>query len=313
MVQHIVSMKSTSIINNLNNFMGFCVMMDVLLIVLNNLNLIIVPIFIILIRLSSNYGINDKIFTNSNISNACQKHGEEQFVDELSVSVIIDNTSGMTSARFGNSTKQFFIACKATSGAAHSAHANNLNANYFNVRNDRFANYCINTSMCSKVFFAAKIDTIVDWNEIIAMLNQLLTITMKTEAIFSSLPVTMICEPRGNPAVLKEYNTQRFDLCDTPLANVYYRNEIKDNFEATITEASFEQHSITLRREARIECPQNTDVVFNTLFGNTTTRVAGNETKSGHYDCFDTIMIILTHVDAYVFLLLKKCVDRPFC
>ena len=108
-------------------------------------------------------------------------------------------------------------------------------------------------------------------------------------------------EPKG-----REYNTQQFYLNDTQPANFYYRNEIKDNFEATITETSVADHSITLCCEGRIECPKNTDVVFNTLFGNTTNHVAENETNSAHYACFDTILITLAHVDTYVFFVLNN-------
>ena len=271
MVQHVVSMISRSMIDKLDHFMKLYVIMDVLLIVFNGLSLIILLVLIILIN---NYGIIDQIFTNSNIRIVCQKHNDEELEGELGESVIIDNTSTMIRAGFGNSTKQliksFFIAYKATSGAGHSTHAINLNDNYFHFRNDSFANYYINTSVCSELFFRAEIDTIVDWNTIFAMLDQLLANTIKTQVILSSLPV--ICEPRGNHVVIREYNynIQKLYLTNDPLANFYYRNETKANFESTITETLFANHSISLRCEGRIECAKNTAVVFDKLFGNTT-------------------------------------------
>ena len=75
----------------------------------------------------------------------------------------------------------------------------------------------------------------------------------------------------------------------------------------------FSDRSVTLHRKARIEYSENTDLVFNTVFGNTTKHVAENETKPAQYDCFDTIMITLAHVDIYVFLVLKKFVNIALC
>ena len=271
-------MMSQNSIDKLNNFMKFYVTMDVFSIVFDDWNLIIVLILIILIKCSSKYGINDQTFTNCSTNNTCQKHDEE-FVNQRDESVIIDNTTRMIREAFGNSTKQliasFFIACKVTSGAAHSAHGNNLNANYSHFRIDPFANYCINTSICSELFFLAQVDTIVDGNKIIAKLDQLLTDTMKAQVIFSSPPA--ICEHRGNLVVMRsrQYNTQEFYLYITQLASFYLRNEIKDAFEGTIAD----ERGITLRRETRTECSENTDAVFNTLFGNTTKHAAKHKTK----------------------------------
>ena len=90
---------------------------------------------------------------------------------------------------------------------------------------------------CCKLFFAAERNTIVDWNEIFAMLNQLLTNTMTTEVIFLRLPA--ICEPRVNHVAMREYYILKNFLYDTPSANFYYRNETKDDFEATITQTLF--------------------------------------------------------------------------
>ena len=292
MVQNVVSMISQNSIDKLNNFMKFYVMMDVILFSFNDWNLIVVPTFILLIKLTSNWGINDQILTNNNIKNASQKHDDEKFVDQLGDSIIIDNTSEMFAAVFGNSRKQliiylsFFI-------PAHSAHVNNLNDHYFHFRIDPFANCYITASMFSELVFAAKIDTTVNWHAISAMWDQLLTDTFKTEVAFANLPI--ICEPRSNAAIIREYNAEQVYLynTNTQLANFYYRNKVKDDFEARLTKPSFAEHSIALYREARVECLEYTNAVFDTLLGNITKQVAENETKSGHHDSFNTIMITL--------------------
>ena len=286
MIQNDVSMTSQNTIDKLNNFMKFYIMMDVLLFGFNDWNLIVAPIFVVLIKLTSNWGINDQILTNSNIRNASQKHDDETFVEPI----IIDNTSEMFAAGFGDSRKQLIISFFIP---ARSAHGNNLNGHYFHFRIDPFANCYSTASMFDELVFGAKIDTTVNWNAISAMWDQLLSDTLKTEVAFANLAI--ICEPRSNAAIVREYNAEQVYLYNTsiPFANFYYRNKVKDDFEATLTKISFAEHSITLYREARVECLEYTDGVFDTLLGNITKQVAENETKSGHHDSFNTIMITL--------------------
>ena len=324
MVQHVVSMKSQNNIDKLNNFMKLCIMVEVFLIVFNDLNWIVLPILIkydsilnliilsiliVLIRLLSNCAINDQILSNNNVRHTSKKHDDQEFVEQVDESMTIDNTPQIIGARFGNSRKQLIISFFI---ATHSAHNNNLNDNYLHFRSDPFANYYVNTSMCSELVFAAEIDTIGDCNVIIAMCDQLLTDTMKAEVILSNLSI--ICETRNNAVIMREYNAEKVYLYNTALilANFYYPNKIKDGFEAITTVTSLAERSITLCLEAKVECLEYADVVFDVMFGNTTQRVAENETKSGHHDGFDTIMIWLCgHRD--VFLVLKHCIDISFC
>ena len=273
-------------IDKLNNFMKFYSMIDVVLFVFNDFNLVAVPILIVFIKLASNCDVNDQILTNNNKRNASQNHDDEEFVNQLDESVIIDNTSQMIATGFGNSIKQLIISFFI---AAHSAHGNNLNDNYFHFRSDPFANYYINASMFSVFVLPAEIDTTGDWNAISAMWDQLLPDTMKAEATFPNLPI--IREPRINAAIMRKYNAEQACVYNTTSTNFYYRNKAKDDFEATLTKTSFAEHSISLYWEEKVECLEYTDAVFGTLFGNTTKHVVANKTKSGHYDSFDTITI----------------------
>ena len=290
MGQHVVSMIFQNNIDELNNFMKFYIMMDVILIVFNDLDLIVVSMIIIhiLVKFPSKCTINDQILTNNKERNTSQKRDDQKCLDQLGESVIINNTSEMIGARFGNSKKQLIISFFIT---AHSAHGNNLNDNYFYFCNDPFANYYINASMFSELVFSAEIDTTVHWNAISSMLEQLPTDTMKTEVEFPNLPG--ICEP-GNAAIMKEYHAEKvYDyLYNTPLANCYYCYKVKDDFEATLTQTLFAKHGITLHREPRVACLENTNAVYDTIFGNTANHVAENKTKSGHYDGFDRDVLL---------------------
>ena len=157
---------------------------------------------------------------------------------------------------------------------------------------------------CCKLFFAAERDTIVDWNEIFAMLNQLLTNSMTTEVIF--LRLQAICEPRVNPVVMREYYTQKFfyRILHQQIFTIVMKQRMI--LKQQLLKHYFSDRSVTLHRKARIEYSENTDLVFNTVFGNTTKHVAENETKPAQYDYFDTIMITLAHVDIYICFLGSK-------
>ena len=266
MFQHILSITSGITIDKLHNFMQFFIVIDVLLSIFNDMLSINEAIFVTLFNLASHSNISTRIFTKNNISNTYEKDDDKEFVDQVGESLIIDNRS-----RFRNSSEQliilFFITCEAA------VHANkyNLNKNYCDFDNGRLlilANYY--TAIYVQNFFPADTNTIADSNTMVTMWDQLLTDAKKTEVMFTD-PL-IISESSGNhvTSTIQEYNEQKFHLYNAALINFYYGDKIRDRFKTTTSESSFEYHNITsVGREARIEYLTNTDVLFNTLFGNT--------------------------------------------
>ena len=262
--------------------------MGVFFAVFDNSNVLIVAIFIILFKLASN---------NSNGYQIDANHDHE---DQAGESVASDSGLEIIEQTPGNSEKLIIpnvIACKGTNGVAYFAHANDLNDSYLTDSNDPLTT--CHASKYVELFLAVERDIIVDWNAMIAMWKHLLTAAIKKEGIFTN-PL-FLSKPAGNNLRMTEYiqytsNVPKFYLCNSALANFVndYNDTGKDDYASTMHEAAFVEYNITSRVcEARMEFSKDTDIIFRSLFGNTTKYANDSETKSEYAGSVDTLRMIL--------------------
>ena len=279
MFEHIISITLWSNIDTLNNFMQLYVIMDAFFTDLIDFNVIIVQILKILSDFSSSYITDNQIYslTNSNICNNGYENDDQEFIDQVSESVITDNGSGMIKAGSDESTKSFMlpnvVICKVTNDAEHLTRINNLN-DYLQFYTDLLTMYFELLIERNKTRYL---------NEMTAIWEHLLSDTMEKETIVTNQLILP-----AHPVAIKEYNVQ---TSNTAFANCYCGDKMKYDPEATLTETSFKQYGITARgHEQRIECSKNTDVTYHTLFENTTE----NATNSAQYHTIGMRLLLVS-------------------
>ena len=147
--------------------MDFYVAMDVSCAVCNDLNFIIIAIFIIFFEMESNYISNSQIFTNSTI-NTARQNDDGEFVAQ------VDINNGLRMVQ----TKKSII----PNGAAH---VNHLNDNGLHFGNDprTLTNY--HGPMYDELLFTVlvEINKIIHWNTATVMSEPLLNDTMIIKGI----------------------------------------------------------------------------------------------------------------------------------
>ena len=290
----------------ITNFRQFCIMMDMVFTVFNDLSFVFVAMVItielsLLFKLRAKYSSGYQIFTNTN--NVCQIVDREEFVHQVSdnKSAIVDN-----GARFDNLTKIVIIPIVMQYKAMYIGHANNLNDNYTNLHcaNDQLIQYRV--SMYGKLFSSVERDMVVHWNSIITLRIHLLNTTMKIQEILQNAKILILTKLFGDAIKTKQCDVQKFDLNNAVCFDS--NNKTKDDFASTIVPALFKDDSITAHPlKATVEYLQDTAAIFHALFTNSTEYSSEKETKSAHYDGFNTMIRTLALTNINMFVLRLYC------